>query len=106
MTSQEADSNPYHPGDASRVAPRTRATRWMIWAGAFSLLIAVLCVIATVLWMVWSFEILATAPSAPKPSDLANDVKNVLILFLVAGAIALVGVMLLILGFVRRRQIT
>lgn len=78
----------------------------MIWTGAVALALAVLCLITTVLEMMWSFEAIATASSTPKPSDLANGISNALIPSIAAGPLALVGIVFLILGFVRCRKIT
>ncbi len=105
MTLETTTPNPYQAGDASIAAPRTRATRWMIWAGAVALLLAVLCLIATVLGMTWSFDAIATSSTTPKPSDLASGISYPLIPSVAAVPLALVGIVLLILGFVRRRPI-
>ena len=99
------NSNPYQSGNAPAVAPRTRATRWMVWAGAVAILLAGICLIATVIGMMWSFEAVATTSATPKPSDLSNGISNALLPSIVAAPLALVGIVLLILGFVRRQPV-
>ena len=105
MTMEIANPNPYQAGDASIATPRTGATRWMIWTGAVALLLAVFCLIATVFGMIWSFAAIATSPTTPDPSDLANGISNALIPSVAAAPLAIVGIVLLILGFVRRRPV-
>jgi len=99
------NTNPYHAGDASFAAPRTRATRWMIWSGAVALLLAVLCLAVTVLGMTWSFDVTATSSTSANPSGLADGISYALIPAVSAVPFALVGIVLLILGFVRRRPV-
>ncbi len=99
------NQNPYQSGIASAAAPRTRATRWMVWAGAVALLLAVICLIATVVGIMWSFHVVATSSSTPEPSDLAKGISIALIPSIAAAPLALVGIVLLILGFVRRQPI-
>ena len=105
MTLKTANPNPYQAGDASNAAPRTRATRWMIWAGAVTLLLAVVCVISSVFGMMSSFDTIATSPTTPDPSDLANGISSALIPSVTAAPLAILGIVLMILGFVRRRPI-
>jgi hypothetical protein len=50
-------------------APETRATRWMLWVGAAALASAAVCLAATVLGMIWSFDAAAASSSPPKPAD-------------------------------------
>ncbi len=86
--------------------PQTRATRWMLWAGAVALALAALCLVATVLGMIRSFDVIANASSTPKPSELATGISLALIPSLAGGPLAIVGIVLLILGFVRRRPVS
>jgi len=106
MTLEIMDSNPYQAGHASVAAPRTRATRWMVWTGAVALVLAAVCLIATVVGMMWSFDAIATSSSTPKPSDLANGISNALLPSIAAAPLALVGFVLLLLGLVRRRPVS
>lgn len=94
--------NPHEPGNAVTVVPRTRATRWMVWAGVVALLLAAFCLVATVVGMVWSFDAVATSSSTPKPSDLADGISTALIPSIAAAPLVLVGIVFLVLGFVRR----
>ena len=97
--------NPYEPGNATGAEPRTRATRWMVWAGACSLSLAVFCLVATVVGMMWSFNEIATSTTTPKPSDLATGISYAMIPSIAAAPLALFGVAFLILGFVRRQPL-
>ncbi|TWU32769.1 hypothetical protein Q31b_58120 [Novipirellula aureliae] len=105
MTMETANPNPYQAGDASIATPRTRATRWMIWTGAVTLSLAFLCLIATAIGMMWTFNTIATSSTTPRPSDLANGINSALIPSVAAAPLALVGIVLLILGFVRRQPV-
>ncbi len=97
--------NPYQAGDVTIAAPQTQATRWMIWTGGVALGLAVLCLIATVFGMMRSFDAVSAASSTPNPSDLANGIYSALIPSIAAVPLALLGVLFLILGLVRRRRI-
>ena len=102
----QMNPNPYQSGNASAAAPRTRATRWMIWTGAGAFLLAILCVIATVLGAMRSFDAIAPSSTPPKPSDLANVINFWMIPSAAAAPLAIIGIVLLILGFVRRRPVS
>ena len=106
MTSETENPNPYQASEASIAATRTRATRWMIWAGVVALVLAFLCLVATVLGMVWSFQAIATASSTPAPTDLARGISNALIPSIAAVPLGIIGIVFLIFGFVRRCQVT
>ena len=95
--------NPYQPGNATSAEPRTNPTRWMIWAGVGSLLLAVVCLVATVIGMMWSFNEIASSTTTPKPSDLATGISYAMIPSIVAAPLALFGITFLIFGFVRRQ---
>jgi len=99
------NQNPYESGPALSAAPRTSATRGMIWAGFITLLLAGLCLVATVLGMMWSFDATATSSTTPHPSDLARGINKSLIPSIAAVPLALAGITLLIAGFVRRRPV-
>lgn len=100
------NANPYESGTVSTSAPKTRATRWMILAGAVVLTLAVLCLLATVVGMTWSFNTIADASSTPDPSDLADGISTALIPSIAAIPLAIAGIVLLILGFVRREPVS
>jgi ABC-type Fe3+ transport system permease subunit len=97
--------NPYKAGTASIAAPKTRATRWMIVSGAIALLLAALCFVATVVGMILSFDTIATSSSTPKASELASGISTALYSSISAALLAIVGIVLLILGFVRRQLV-
>ncbi|WP_146596690.1 MotA/TolQ/ExbB proton channel family protein [Novipirellula galeiformis] len=98
------DDNPYTPGSISS-KPKTRASRRWLWAGFTSLALATLCIIATVIGMIWSFDAVANSSTAPKPSDLATGISNAMIPSIGAMPLALLGVALLVVGFIRREPI-
>lgn len=100
------NSNPYEPGSALTAVPRTRATRWMILAGVVALLLAVFCLIATVVGMIWSYDVIATSGSTPAPSDIANGISTASLPSIAIGPLVLFGIIMLILGFVWRRPVT
>lgn len=77
----------------------------MIWAGVVALLLAIFCLIATVVGMMWSFDAVATSGSTPSPSDLAEGISNALVFSIAAAPLALAGIAMLILGLVRRQPV-
>ena len=99
------NQNPYFPGKELAAEPRTRTTRWMIWAGAASLLLAGFCLIATVLGMMWSFNVIATSGTTPSASELANGISFAMLPSIAAVPLALLGIVFLILGFGRRQPV-
>lgn len=98
--------NPYEVGTATSHAQRTRPTRWMIVTGCICLGLAVLSLIATVVVMMWSFELVAKTNAASAPYDLANGISFAMIPSVAAVPLGLVGILFLVLGFVRRRSVT
>lgn len=77
----------------------------MIKAGAVALLLSVLCLTATAIGMTWSFKGVETSATPPNASDLANGILYVLIPSVAAVPLAIGGIGLLILGFLRRRPV-
>jgi hypothetical protein len=51
----------YEAGAETQVVSATRASRWMLVVGSISLVLAALCLIATVVGMMWSFQSLANS---------------------------------------------
>lgn len=106
MTEGMMNQNPYQSGHASAAEPRTRSTRWMVWTGVGALLLAACCLIATVIGMMWSFNEIAASSNSPKPSDLANGISIAVFPSIAAAPLAVLGIVFLILGFVRRQPLT
>jgi ABC-type Fe3+ transport system permease subunit len=97
------EDNPYTPGSASK--PKTRASRRWLWAGFTVLAGAAICIVTTVIGMIWSVDAVARSSTAPEPSDLASGVSNALIPSIAATPLAILGFALLIVGFIRREPV-
>lgn len=95
--------NPY---DATSITSQTRPTRWMIVAGSVSLGLAAVCLLITAMMMMWTFSALAEPNTAPQPSELASGFSNAVISSFAVGPLGLLGIVFLILGFVRRQPIS
>ena len=98
--------NPYQPGTAANATSKTRATRWLVWSGIAALLLAALCLVATVVGMTLAFDTMANASSTPSPSELANGISFATIPSFAAAPLGLLGNVLLIVGFIRRRPVS
>ena len=99
------NENPYRSTAHGGGSRKTRTTWWLVWSGVVSLLLAVGCLIATVVGMMASFNAIATSSGAPRPEDLAEGISYALIPGYAAIPLGLLGVILIILGFVIRRPI-
>ncbi len=98
------DDNPY-TSSAVRSKPRTRSARWLIWTGCVALAIAALCLAATIVGMVWSYESVADLSTTPKPSDLARGIGIATIPSIAVIPLGLFGIVMLILGFAWREPV-
>lgn len=105
MTSETAFTNPYQAVDAPSASRRTRGIRWMIWTGAVALSLAILCLFAAFFWLMQPFQAIETASPATNASDLAFDISLALVPLVFAGLFMIVGIVLLILGFVLRQPV-
>lgn len=94
-------TNPYQPPNRLG-AKRTTSTRWLLYAGGCLLLLAVVCVATTVLGMMRTFSEVAAAESA-NPADLAQGIAWAVIPSFAAFPLAVLGIVLLVLGFAIRR---
>ena len=98
--------NPYASGTAiSLTTPKTRANYWLVWSGAVVLVLAVICVLATIFGMIMSFDSVATSGGTTKPSDLAEGISLALIPSYAAVPLGVLGVVLLVVGLVVRRPV-
>ena len=95
--------NPYEPTNSSSRTPKTRGSRWLLWAGGGCLALAALCLIVTAAGKMQTFEANATSSSTSEPANLANDLSAAIIPSLIAVPLGLLGIVLLILGWVRSR---
>jgi hypothetical protein len=77
----------------------------MIWAGLVALLLAILCLVATFFGLRAAFDAIATTSSTPLPSDLADGINRALLPSYAAAPLALLGIVLLILGLIRRQPV-
>ena len=98
--------NPYQPGTAANATPKTCATRWLVWSGIAALLLAALCLVATVVGMILAFDTMASASTTPSPAELANGISIATIPSFAAAPLGLLGIVLLIVGFIRRRPVS
>lgn len=96
--------NPYEPASSLSTTPQTRRSRWLLWAGGGFLALAALCLIATISGMMWTFQENATPSSTPNAADLAAELSTMMTPALIAAPLGLLGIVLLILGWVRSRN--
>ena len=99
------DENPYESTHATRVLGRRRPTRWLVWAGATCIVIALICVIASVLGQVYNFNVIAEGGTTPRAQDLARGIYVASLPMLGAVPFGILGAILLIAGFVIRRPV-
>jgi len=97
------NENAYESPTVVDTPPKTRGTRWAIWSGIVCLLLAVLCVIATVAGMIVSFNNVASDANTPSAEELAAGISRSMIPFYGAIPLGLAGVVLLVIGFLVRR---
>ena len=96
--------NPYDSPATSEVPHKTRATRWLIWSGIVSLLLAAASFVCTIVLMIVAFED-AAASTTLKPSQLARGISFSVYLAICIVPLAVVGLVLLVLGFVVRQPV-
>lgn len=96
-------SSPYEVTSSEDNHGRAVGTRWMIVVGCVSLLLAAVCLIAVIVGTMLSFRAIANSPTAPSPSDLAGSIGMAAIPAYAVGPLAIVGVVLLVLGYVTRK---
>ena len=94
------DKNPYESPLKTGNTWRTRNTRWLVWAGFTCFVIAAICVAATVVGVIYNYNVV-TAPSTV-PADLASAITIISLSPLAGVAFGLLGVILLFAGSTRR----
>jgi len=98
--------NPYQPGTALNAAQKTRGIPWLVWSGIAALLLAALCLVATVAGMTLAFDSVANSPTTPTPSELANGISIATVPSVAAAPLGLLGIVLVIAGLIRRRPVS
>lgn len=100
------DQNPYEATTTSS-NPRTQATRWMIVTGGVLLALAALCFCVTVAMLISTYGSLAGSSDAGvKPSEIASGISTAMIPSVAVVPLSLLGIIFLIVGFVRRQPVT
>lgn len=84
------------------VSPRPRPRSWLVWSGVASLVLAVVCVLLTLTETIRVFNRLAHM-TMPKPADFAEGMSLALIPTFVAAPLGLLGIVLLVAGFIWRK---
>ena len=97
--------NPYKPGTAAPIRPKSRATKWLVWSGIVLLALAAVCVLVTVIGMLLVTRFIANS-TGPEPSDLARGISVVLLPSVAAVPLGVLGIVLLVCGFVVRKPIS
>jgi hypothetical protein len=97
--------NPYESGAPDTSAPKTRATRWLVWSGVISLILAVTCVALTTVEMTTAVNSMAGAATPPTPSELADGINTALIPSMAAVPFGVLGIVLLVAGFMVRQTV-
>lgn len=97
--------NSCEDGTASPPAPKTRATRWLIWSGITSLALAAICFAVTIVGMVLTLNSIATSTATPKPSDLAEGISTASLPSIAVIPLVVLGIVLLVAGLMVRQPI-
>ena len=95
--------NPYEPGTVTTTPNKTRSTRWLVWSGVALLSLAALCLVATIIGMMWSFESVANSSSTPAPYSLARGISYASLPSIGIVPLGVLGIVLLIAGFLVRQ---
>lgn len=96
--------NPYEPAHAVSPTPQQpRPGRRLVWAGVALLAVAAIGVLISVLGMMLAFDTVARSNSV-NPSGLAQGIKWATIPSLAALPLGVAGIVLIVVGIVRRRR--
>ena len=99
------NDNPYESPVTAGTPQKTRGIRWALWSGIACLVMAAICTVLAVAWMIASFQTVAQASSTPKPEDVAVGISITVIPAYGIVLFGLVGIILVIVGIVVRRPI-
>jgi hypothetical protein len=92
---------PYASANARSFAPKTRATRWLIWPGIGSITLAAACVVVTVIQMVLAFNSSASSPA----TDFSEAIGVAIFPSIAAVPLGILGIVLLVAGLVVRQPV-
>ena len=97
--------NPYDSPTTTDGAPKppTQSTRTLVYSGIGCLVAALGAVVAMAIRMTTAFRSIATSDAAPKPSDLADGIGQGALFVVAAISLAILGLVLLVAGFLIRR---
>ncbi|MFW5692669.1 MAG: hypothetical protein ACOCWL_00495 [Thermoguttaceae bacterium] len=96
-------NNPYIALSSVNAPRKTRCTRWLVYLGAGCLVLSAVCFGLTIVAMVLSFREIAASPTPPTPAQLAVGIGWAMIPSYAVLPFGLIGVVLLIAGFVLRQ---
>ncbi|MGY8771243.1 MAG: hypothetical protein ACKVH8_22750 [Pirellulales bacterium] len=82
---------------------KTPVSRKLIWVGSILLVLAGLCILATVIGLVW-WESAILDSDTPQASDLASAISRALIPLYFFWPLAIIGFTLLMIGIGTRRR--
>ena len=99
------DQNSYETTHVTIQRRRTRSTKWLVWTGVTCIAVAMICVAVTVFGMIYSFNVIATSETTPRPQDLAHDIRIASLPSFAAIPFSALGVILLVAGFIIRQPI-
>ena len=99
------DQNSYETTRVTIQRRRTRSTKWLVWTGVTCIAVAMICVAVTVFGMIYSFNVIATSETTPRPHDLAHDIRIASLPSFAAIPFSALGVILLVAGFIIRQPI-
>ena len=98
-------TNPYEASQTTQSPPDSQLPRGLIRAGVVLLVLAGICLAATIVGMLMAYADIAGSGSAGvKPSQLAHNISNALIPAIISAPLGLIGVVLLVTGFAVRRR--
>ena len=97
--------NAYESPKTIDVPRKTQGIRWAIWSGLACLGCAVICLVLTVGWMIFSFQTVAQSSSTPQAQDLAEGISNAFIPAYGIVPFAVLGIALVIIGLAVRRPV-
>jgi len=97
--------NPYKTPSSTGSPRKTRSTRWLIQLGSTAIGLAMFCFALTIAGMIYSFQVVARSNTTPSPKDLANNIYMAAIPGYAVLPLGLIGIVLIIAGFLVRRPV-
>ena len=98
--------NPYDVPSTVSVAQTKRKAiaSKMVWAGILLLGFALVCLVFTVVFWVFSFQDAANAESTLSPKDLAQKIRYGMLLSIAVIPLSILGIVSLVAGFLARQS--